>query len=55
MHMYFSELNETVTEVRRPKLVSLFECCWKMGIVAKLSFSINNVTVYLVILECLVP
>lgn len=51
--MYFQVLNKTVTEIRWPKLVSPFEYCWKIGIVVKLSFSINNDTAYLVLLKYL--
>lgn len=51
--MYFQVLNKTVTEIRWPKLASLFEYHWEIGIVVKLSFSINNGTEYLVLLKCL--
>lgn len=44
---------KTVTEVRWPKLVSPFEYCWKIGIVVRLSFSINNGTDDLVVRKCL--
>lgn len=51
--MYFQALNKTVTEIRWPKLVSVFEYCWEIGMVVKLSFSINDGGDYLVLLKCL--
>lgn len=46
-------LNKTVLELRWLKLVFPSEYCWKIGIVVKLSFSINGGTAYLVLLKCL--
>lgn len=53
LHMYFQVLSKTVTEIRWPKLVSPFECCWGIGIVVTLSFSIKDGIAYLVLLRCL--